>query len=288
MNGTQILYCISQLNGYGPAALRKLIQSDLPLSIEEIPDLLNINNTDDIKDSISKGLEMWERSVNSGIGILSPLDHAYPDRFRQLPDLPPLISFKGDLHCLQEPTVAIIGSRDASPYAMKAGPRLAKYFVEAGFTIISGLAKGCDALAHRTAVEHHASTVAITPSGLPLIYPAEHRSLADAIMENNGLLISEQPYNKVPRAGDFVQRDRLQSALSLGLAVIETKVGGGTMHTVRFAKAQQKPVACLYPQVDLPDGNALIVREFNGIKLQDRNDILNYIQKLLDQKSGKV
>jgi len=283
MTGTQILYCISHLKGYGPSTLRKLIAANLPEHPKEIPAFLNTENNDAIKLGIDNGMENWARSISSGIGILSPLDALYPSKLRELTDFPPLISYKGALNCLDRPTVAIIGSRDASAYALKAGPRLSKYFVEAGFTIVSGLAKGCDALAHRTAVGHHASTVAVIPSGLPLIYPSEHRSLADAILQNNGLLLSEQPYNKVPRASDFIQRDRLQSALSLGLAVIETKVDGGTMHTVRFAKAQQKAVACLYPQADLPDGNALIVSEFNGIKLQDRDDIQNYIRSLLDE-----
>ncbi|MDW5290975.1 DNA-processing protein DprA [Formosa sp. PL04] len=139
-------------------------------------------------------------------------------------------------------TVAVIGTRNPTEFGIQEGYKLTKHFVENNFTIVSGLALGCDTVGHSCCLEHKGRTIAVLPNGVDKIYPKQNTKLASEIIKNGGALISEYPPGTAPKRNYFVERDRLQRELSNGICIIETKTKGGTMHTYKFVKKQNKQV----------------------------------------------
>ena len=175
-------------------------------------------------------------------------DERYPDRLRNLPDPPPLLYVRGDVELLaRERLVAVIGTREPTVFGISAAQELTGALADGGWGIVSGLAKGIDTIAHRTALEHGAPTIAVMGGGLDRVYPAENKGLAAQIVEEGGALISEQPFGEQARPQHLIARDRLQSGLSVAVVVAQSGVRSGTMHTVRFAAAQGRPVFCPVP-----------------------------------------
>lgn len=173
------------------------------------------------------------------IQLIALCEDGYPDRLRAIDDPPPLLAVRGDDDVLSEPMVAIVGSRNASAVGMKFAERLASELGEAGFVIVSGLARGIDAAAHRASLER--GTVAVLAGGHDRIYPAEHAPLLDKILAN-GAAISEMPLDWEPRANDFPRRNRLISGLVLGVVIVEAVQRSGSLITARLALEQGREV----------------------------------------------
>jgi DNA processing protein len=190
--------------------------------------------------------EILEAAEKAGIRVLTPWDGEFPAALRAIPS-PPLILFvKGNTALLNEPRIAAVaGSVSPGSGAGAACRRVIGALCRRGFAVVSGLARGCDTLAHRCCLEAGGMTLAVLAHGLDYCYPRENGPLAGAILERGGLLISEYPPGVRPRRNYFVARDRLQSGLGRGLCVIETGLSGGTMHTVRFAEKQGRLIGCV-------------------------------------------
>ena len=163
----------------------------------------------------------------------------YPLRLAMIDDAPPLIAVRGKLATLAQPTVAIVGARNASAAGIKFAERLARELGEAGLVIASGLARGIDAAAHRGSLT--TGTVAAIAGGHNSIYPPEHAALAEAIAQN-GVVLSEMPLDHEPRARDFPRRNRLISGLAAGVVVIEAAQRSGSLITARMALEQGREV----------------------------------------------
>lgn len=166
---------------------------------------------------------------------------AYPPRLRDIPDSPPQLWLRGQRQALDGHAVAVVGSRRASPGALETARRLASGLASVGLTIVSGLARGCDAAAHRGALDAGGRTVAVLGSGLDVIYPPEHGRLADDIAER-GAVLSELPPGSPPLPHHFRQRNRLISGLSVGVVVIEANERSGSLITAGYALAQGREV----------------------------------------------
>jgi len=175
---------------------------------------------------------------------LSCLDRrspAFPPLLLNIPDPPGQLWLQGDRSLLTRTAVAIVGSRRASPASLDIARRLAADLARVGLAIVSGLARGCDAAAHRGALDAGGVTVAVLGSGLDTIYPPEHRSLAEEIARN-GVLLSEFPPGAPPLPGHFRQRNRLISGLSRGVVVIEANDKSGSLITASCALSQGREV----------------------------------------------
>lgn len=166
---------------------------------------------------------------------------AYPPRLRDIPDSPPQLWLRGQRQALDGHAVAVVGSRRASPGALETARRLASGLAGVGLTIVSGLARGCDAAAHQGALDAGGRTVAVLGSGLDVIYPPEHGRLADDIAER-GAVLSELPPGSPPLPHHFRQRNRLISGLSVGVVVIEANERSGSLITAGYALAQGREV----------------------------------------------
>ena len=176
-----------------------------------------------------------------GCHILTLYDDAYPPYLKEI-DTPPLLLYiRGELIPEDARSISLVGSRDAKDYGRKVGYRLSYQLAQRGLTIVSGLAKGIDALAHRGALEAGGRTLAVMGNGLSVIYPAANSDLAEKI-EASGALLSELPMAAKPRAKNFPRRNRIISGLTLGTVVVEASNRSGALITARHAAEQNREV----------------------------------------------
>ena len=187
--------------------------------------------------------EEAEREIESsrklGVRFVAIGEADYPPRLQMIDDPPPLIALRGQGAALALPLVAIVGSRNASAAGVKLTQRLAQGLCQAGFGIVSGLARGIDAAAHRASLE--TGTVAVLAGGHDRVYPPEHVDLLEAILPA-GAALSEMPLGWEPRARDFPRRNRLISGLSLGVVIVEAAKRSGSLITARLALEQGREV----------------------------------------------
>jgi DNA processing protein len=194
-----------------------------------------------------------ERLASSGIAVTTLADDDYPAPLRELADPPPALYHRGRLLPWEGPAVAIVGSRKASPYGLRMARTLAAGLAAAGWTVVSGLAWGADAAAHRGALTAGGRTVGILGSGLDRLYPEDHAGLA-AEMAVAGAVVTEFPPGTPPLPLHFPRRNRIIAGLSLGVVVVEAGERSGTLITARLAAEQGKEVFAVPHQVGSPGG----------------------------------
>ena len=168
-------------------------------------------------------------------------DIRYPAALAAIHDPPPEIWIRGQIGALSLPAVAIVGSRAASPYAIEVARRLGADLARRGIAVVSGMARGVDSAAHRGALEADGVTIAVFGCGVDIIYPREHKALAARIGER-GALVSEFRPGLPPLKGNFPQRNRIISGLSLAVVVVEAAEGSGSLITADFALEQGRAV----------------------------------------------
>ena len=190
------------------------------------------------RDRTAKTMERLDRL---GAVAITPDDLAYPDAFRVLADAPFLLFATGRLELLGNPAVGVVGTREPTDYGRQTAMQLAGDLAAAGYQVVSGMAKGIDAAAHAGALAADGDTVGVLGHGIDLTYPSENKRLF-AVMRERGLLVTELPPGAEPLAGNFPRRNRLISALSEGVLVVEMAVKSGAQHTVGYALEQGKEV----------------------------------------------
>jgi DNA processing protein len=193
--------------------------------------------------------EEWARCRDLGIDLVLCDDPAYPAALSRICDPPGVLFCRGKLEPRDELAVAIVGSRRCTVYGRQQAERLAGALSRAGLTIVSGLARGIDAAAHRGALEGGGRTIAVLGTGLASIYPAEHADLAAAVAAH-GAVLAEVPLDTAPLPGLFPQRNRIISGLSMGVVVIEASRKSGALHTVRHATEQGREVFAVPGRID--------------------------------------
>ncbi|HKY92945.1 MAG TPA: DNA-processing protein DprA [Nevskiaceae bacterium] len=174
-------------------------------------------------------------------GLLSLDDPRYPARLREIADPPAALHFRGDPELLGLPQIAIVGSRNATPQGLEIAEAFASELAGRGIVITSGLALGIDGAAHRGALAAGGTTIAVCGTGLDRIYPAKHRALGQEIVAK-GLMVSEFPPGTPAIPGNFPQRNRIISGLSLGVLVVEAALDSGSLITARLAAEQGRDV----------------------------------------------
>ncbi len=178
-----------------------------------------------------------------GAEILILDDGVYPSWLREIYDPPITLYVKGAwFECLDQPSVAIVGSRKCSTYGQNAASMLARDLARRGVTIVSGFARGIDAAAHRGAIEGGGRTVAVLGTGLDEIYPRDHKKLANEILDSGGAMVTQFPLTTPPVSENFPYRNRIISGLSLGVIVVEAAENSGSLITARLAIEQNREV----------------------------------------------
>lgn len=221
----------------GPATFRDLINhfGSAEAAINMLPELsARGGSTRPIRiatiDEAQRELDSIRKFGAELVGIGEP---DYPSALRQIDGAPPMLTMKGNLDVVQLPSIGIVGSRNASISGAKFASMVAYECGRAGYTIVSGLARGIDAAAHRASID--TGTIAAMAGGIDQPYPPENVPLLDEICNGNGLAISEMPFGWEPRARDFPRRNRLIAGIALGLVVIEAAERSGSLITARRA-----------------------------------------------------
>lgn len=262
---------------------------NLIIKAKKINSKIIIPNDLEIEAYKKKSEEKLKRSQISGIENITILDEDFPKRLKVIKDAPVILFYKGNKECiLDEKAVAIIGTREPTECGIKIAEKLGKIFGEDGYVVVSGLANGCDEYGHKGCVEVRGRSIAILPCGLDTIYPPSNKLLAKQILDNNGCLISEYPIGKRTFKNTLIERDRLQSAFSQAVIVIETAIKGGTMHTVQFALEQDKIVVSYkhtkeYSEDMQTKGNQKLINEKKAIGIYSKRDITK-LKNMIEEK----
>lgn len=207
-------------------------------------------------------------------------DERYPKRLKQIYDYPIGFYMRGNQELLDQKALAIIGCRANTTYGEKVTRQLTKELVSHGFTIISGLARGIDRIAHEETIKSNGKTIAILGNGLDRMYPEENKELAREILKKGGALISEYPIGTKPEKMNFPARNRIISGMASGIVVIEAKKKSGTMITVDFALEQGKDIFAIPGNITSPnaEGTNLLLKE--GAKIVTQvEDILEELKE---------
>jgi DNA processing protein len=179
---------------------------------------------------------------NIGARLVKWTDAEYPPNLRQIADPPPYLFVRGTGTLNDANCIAIVGARAASDIGRRMAQRLGLELAAKGFTVVSGLARGIDGEAHQGALDAHGKTIAVLGCGVDVIYPAEHRKLAEAILEAGGAIVSELPIGMQPLAENFPTRNRILSGLCLGVVIVEAAEKSGSLITARMALEQNRQV----------------------------------------------
>lgn len=228
------------------------------------------------RDDALAAVGMWLDDPSNHVVTLA--DAHYPQAFLQVPDPPPLIYVKGRLELLQRAALAIVGSRNATAQGAANAEAFARTLSDAGLTIVSGLALGIDAAAHRGGLAGGSGSVAILGTGADVVYPARNRALAHALAAR-GALLSEFPLGTRPIAGNFPRRNRLISGLALGCLVVEAASESGSLITARLAAEQGREVFAIPGSIHSPLSKGCHALIKQGAKLvESAQDILEELR----------
>lgn len=228
-----------------------------------------------IKDAINKAEKIYNQVINTPeINVITVFDENYPEKLEIMENKRPLILYvKGNVEALSKPNIAVIGTRKPSKSSEKFEYDLVKNIVNnSDNVIVSGLALGCDKIAHQTTVDENKVTIAVLPSGVNVIKPASNKLLAEEIIKKGGCLISEYEPNKSVTKGSYIERDKIVAAFCDATFVVECGVESGTMHTVNAANEYERQIFAYLPD-DLSkgdySGNDFIVNNINAIKINN-------------------
>ena len=217
-----------------------------------------------------------------GIELIALGEPDYPSRLQTIDDAPPLLAVRGDIASVSRPLIAIVGSRNASGVGMKFAATLARDLGDAGYGIVSGLARGIDAAAHRASMK--SGTVAVLAGGHAHIYPSEHVPLLEELLAH-GAAVSEMPLAWEPRARDFPRRNRLISGLAVGVVIVEAAKRSGSLITARMAGEQGREVFAVpgSPLDPRAEGTNALLKQ-GATLVTEADDVINAIEPILGRE----
>lgn len=233
--------------------------------------------------------KVWEKIEKQGIKILTWHDEAYPQRLKEIDQPPPVLYVRGEYLPDDLFAVAIVGTRRVTPYGRQITEELSAFLAANGMTVISGLARGVDVIAHQTSLKTGGRTIGILGSGVDKIYPPEHRGLAEQMMER-GAIISDYAPGTPPEASNFPPRNRIISGLSLAVVVVEAGETSGALITAEFAAEQGREVFAVPGSILAPQSKGTNKLIQNGaLPLLSVNDLMQAldITRVGEQKSAR-
>ena len=238
--------------GIGPRAAAKLLERfgsaaavyrATRVELEQVRLLPESVDSIIARDMHARAESELENIKKIGCDVLILDDGVYPSLLREIYDPPITLYVKGSwTECLDQPCVAIVGSRKCSTYGQNAAVMLARDLAQRGVTIVSGFARGIDAAAHRGAIEAGGRTVAVLGTGIDEVYPRDHKKLAEEILDGGGAMVTQFPLSTPPVSENFPYRNRIISGLSLGVVVVEAAENSGSLITARLAIEQNREV----------------------------------------------
>nr|DAQ50470.1 MAG TPA: DNA recombination-mediator protein A [Caudoviricetes sp.] len=306
---TELIIKLKHLPGFGPKTVELVAKAMIERNLFSDNDIvsyvrecikthyirLNKELTPDLfQKAIDEAQRVLDKSLNNGVHIISQYDNLFPIQLKKLKsytnnrfkDVAPIIlNYKGDINSINnKKSIAIIGTRHPTIEGEEAGQYYGEYFAEKGFNIVSGLALGCDTIAHKAALSvNNGTTTAILAHGLHTISPKAHESIAIEIVEKGGVLLSEYFYGSPAFKTNFVERDRLQAGLAIATIVIQTGIKGGTMHAVQTTIDNNKILAAVFykdqrvNEMENVCGNSYLIRK-GALQLREANMLYKFLQ----------
>ena len=233
--------------------------------------------------------KLWAKIEAQGIQILTWEDEAYPQRLKEIDQPPPVLYVRGDYLPDDLFAVAIVGTRRVTAYGRQITEELAAFLAANGITVISGLARGVDAVAHQTALKSGGRTIGVLGSGVDKIYPPEHRAMAEKMMEQ-GAILSDYAPGTPPDASNFPPRNRIISGLSLAVVVIEAGETSGALITAEFAAEQGREIFAVPGSILAPQSKGTNKLIQNGalplLSVHDLMQALN-LTRMSEQKAAR-
>ncbi len=280
---------LNETPGLGNATLCQLLakfgspEEIFSASISQLREFVD----DDIAQKIQNGVDLeaikptldWLQKDNAHLVTFA--DSTYPQKLLEISNPPAVLYAIGNLQWLNHPTIAMVGSRSATPQGEKNAENFAESLCNHGLCVVSGMALGIDGAAHRGALKANGATIAVVGTGLDIVYPARHRDLAHKIAER-GLIISEFPLGTPSKAQNFPRRNRLISGLSLGCLVVEANIDSGSLITARLSAEQGREVFAIPGSIHSPvtKGCHQLIKQ--GAKLVENvQDILEELKNSL-------
>ncbi|MCA1336693.1 DNA-processing protein DprA [Pseudooceanicola marinus] len=262
----------------GPVTFYRMLaeHGNAAVALEALPEVARAAGLSDYAPCpLSIAEQELARGQALGAQLVARGEAAYPSALDDLPDAPPLLWLRGRAELLMRPGVAVVGARQASSLGLRMARALATDLGQAGQVVISGLARGIDAVAHEAAIE--TGTIAVFPGGLDQIYPLENRRLADRIAVE-GLCLTEQPPGLAPAQRHFPLRNRLVSGLARAVVVVEAATKSGTLNTARHALDQGREVLAVpgHPFEARASGCNLLLRDGAGL-VRGARDVLEVL-----------
>lgn len=261
---------------------------DIFIDIKSDNNKIKVPTLEEVKVAYENANEIVNLSKKQNIETIDILHKKFPKKVKLIENAPQVLFYKGNYNAIiNENTLAIIGSRDASKEGQENAYKMAYLFAKENYSIISGLAIGCDTYAHQGCLDANGMTVAVLSSGLNTIYPIKNIELAERIVDNNGCLLSEYPIGVASFKNNFVERDRIESGLSLGTIVIEANIKSGSMHTANFTLKQKRALACLNIN---KSGNKFLLKNNEVISINGKEDVtkikfqLEKVKEILENK----
>ena len=295
MNNTELIITLTLIKGLGRKTINKIIRQGVLNSLETSETIDYLNNINlkikgiITKDELKYANEVAKRTIEicdkEDIKISTLLDEDFPQKLKNIDDNPVITYSKGDYNNLNDKGVAIIGSRNPSLHGVNVSYKISSILSQKNYTIVSGLANGCDTFAHLGSLDTYGKTIAVMPCGLDMVYPNNNCDLFKRIINNNGCVISEYPPSQAVSKYRLIERDRLQSALSEGIIVIETTENGGSLHTVNYAFGQNKIVSCYkhnknYSNLKTVKGNIKLLQNDEVIPIYDTKSLNEFLKKV--------
>jgi len=295
-----LLYWIAlkQVEGVGNVFYKRLISSFntarnvFSASYDELMQVEGLSQTvaNNIKqfDNFSKAEDELYRLERHSIKIITLSDELYPPLLHQIDDPPPFLYAKGKLDItLQSPCIAVVGTRFPSPYGKEVTEEITLALVKEGLTIVSGMAKGIDSIAHKTAIANAGKTIAVWGNGINKVYPLENKQLAQGI-EKHGLILTEYPLDTPPLEVNFPERNRIISGMSIAVVVTEASLNSGTMITVSHALDQGREVFAVPGQIYsmMSQGTNRLIKHGCGV-VDSVDSFITEIKALLPSRTTK-
>ncbi len=276
----------------GPATFRSLINhfGSAEAALEALPALARRGGSAKTIaiPSVPEARQEIERTLAHGARVVAISEPQYPVYLRQIAAPPPLVTIRGGSSSFfHRPAAAIVGSRNASLAGHKMAERIGRGLGEAGFVVVSGLARGIDGAAHRAAIE--TGTVAVIAGGIDHVYPEEHGPLMEEIVRRGGAILTEMPFGWAPRAKDFPRRNRIVSGMCLGVVVVEAAARSGTLHTARFALDQGREVFAVpgSPLDPRAEGTNKLIRD-GATLTRSADDVVAVLRPMLEDDAPAV
>ena len=220
---------------------------------------------------------IWDQIQSKGIQVLTWLDEAYPQRLKEIEQPPPVLYLRGELSPEDSWAVAIVGTRRVTPYGRQVTEEAASFLAANGITIVSGLARGVDAIAHSAALRAGGRTLAVLGSGVDRIYPPENRVMAEQIIEH-GAILSDYVPGTPPESSNFPPRNRIISGLSIAVVVVEAGETSGALITAEFAAEQGREIFAVPGNILAPQskGTNKLIQQ-GALPLLSANDIMQVL-----------